>query len=155
MNLSFLSKKTNIIILAPPTKGIWHSNDYVNALRLVDYGLIFYRAGNGAVYIHIRWLTQICATILAITIPLSYIQYHVSQYHIYLYCNIGNSLKMSIDAYTCSFCICSFHLYLFYISCFIYSIVLMLIQFLLYHLVSFSILLFNIKPTYYCIKISC
>ena len=72
-------------IVAPPTQGTWRSNDYVNALRLVDAWLFFYGVGGGAVYIHIGWSTQTCATTLAITIPLSQIQHHISQHHIYLH----------------------------------------------------------------------
>ena len=42
----------NFIIVAPPTQGTWHSNDYVSAVRLVD-AWFFYGVGGGAVYIHI------------------------------------------------------------------------------------------------------
>ena len=38
--------------VAPPTQGTWRSNDYVSAVRLVDYGW-FYGGVGGAVYIHI------------------------------------------------------------------------------------------------------
>ena len=32
---------TKIPSVAPPTQGTWRSNDYVNALRLVDAWLLF------------------------------------------------------------------------------------------------------------------
>ena len=36
--------------MAPPTQGTWRSNDYVNAVRLVD-DFIFYGVGRWAEYI--------------------------------------------------------------------------------------------------------
>ncbi len=30
------------IIVAPPTQGTWHSNDYVSAVRLVEYKLVVF-----------------------------------------------------------------------------------------------------------------
>ena len=59
-------RATDIDIVAQPTQGTWRSNDYVSAVRLMDAWL-FYGAGRGAVYIHIGWLTQTCATTLVIS----------------------------------------------------------------------------------------
>ena len=53
----YLSERRDKATVAPPTQGTWRSNDYVNAVRLVDYGF-FYGVGRGAVYIHIGWSTH-------------------------------------------------------------------------------------------------
>ena len=37
-------------IVAPPTQGTWRSNDYVNALRLVDGWLIYGVGGRQNIY---------------------------------------------------------------------------------------------------------
>ncbi len=58
------------ISVAPPTQGTWRSDDYVSAFRLVDAWLFLNWVG-GAVYVHIGWSTQTCATTLVITFPTS------------------------------------------------------------------------------------
>ena len=89
--MKYNKKMFHKICVAPLTLGTWRSDDYVNALRLVDAWLFIYGAGSGAIYIHIGWLTQTCVTMLVITIPLSQIQHYIFKHHIYLHCDTDNS----------------------------------------------------------------
>ncbi len=65
-----LVKAAGVGCVAPPTQGTWRSDDYVSAFRLVDAWLFLNWVG-GAVYVHIGWSTQTCATTLIITFPIS------------------------------------------------------------------------------------
>ena len=66
--------------VAPPTQGTWRSDDYVSAFRLVDIGSS--KLGGGAVYVHIGWSTQTCATTAAsshsrVITPTSQTEHHI------------------------------------------------------------------------------
>lgn len=59
-------------IMAPPTQGIWRSDDHVNAFKLVDIVCwLIYRTDGWAVYINMRWSTHTCVTTLGTTISSS------------------------------------------------------------------------------------
>ena len=146
--------------MAPPTQGTWRSNDYVNALRLMD-GYFFYGV-SGRQNIYGTWITNTtvgyhkharppCSIVFRYHIPTS----HSQQYNPNdSWLNTSRHWQLFLKVGRCPYSPIP-HLPISCFTRFTHSVLLRLIRFRLHDLVSSSMSFFNTKPICHCIQFSC